>query len=187
MIKTLWDMGKDLLEEKRRPSLSIIIYIVCGLIEILCIVSVISPYHFSIKYLDDVNFTGMVTDSDLIVRAAFGSMVIYLLVCIVRKIIVRLFQEKNDASLRKAYAIVYTIDDLVDLVVAGTSLVFIIAVFVQVYQSGTMFMSFYATCVYGVILFRVFAFLGYRFYVKNLAVIDSVLKKHSDISNVNNR
>ena len=147
----------------------------------------ISPYHFSIKFIDGVNFTGRVTDSDLIVRVAFRSMVIYLLVCIVRKIIVRLFQEKNDAFLRNAYAIVYTIDDLVDLITAVTSLVFIIAVFVQVYQSGTIFMSFYAIYVYGLILFRFFAFLGYRFYVKNLADIDSVLKKHSDISNVNNR
>lgn len=104
MVKDLWDMGKDLLEEKMRPSMSIIIYLVCGLIEILCIVSLISPFHFSMDFLDDVNWTGNISDNSLIVRVAFWSLVVYLLVCIVRKTIVILFQEK-----KKHYSAMFTL------------------------------------------------------------------------------
>lgn len=181
MMKDLWDMGKDLLEEKTRPSMSIIIYLVCGLIEILCIVSLISPFHFSMGFLDDVNWTENIADNSLIVRVAFWSLIVYLLVCIVRKTIVRLFQEKNETLLRNVYAIVYTIDDLIDLIVAGASLVFVIAVFIQVYKDGTILLSFYALCIYVAILIRFLSFLGCRFFVNNLKIIDGVLKRNGDM------
>uniref|UniRef100_UPI00405600C9 hypothetical protein n=1 Tax=Acetatifactor sp. TaxID=1872090 RepID=UPI00405600C9 len=181
MMKDLWDMGKDLLEEKARPSMSIIIYLVCGLIEILCIVSLISPFHFSMGFLDDVNRTGNIADNSLIVRVAFWSLVVYLLVCVVRKTIVRLFQEKNETLLRNVYAIVYTIDDLIDLIVAGASLVFMIAVFIQVYKDGTILLSFCTVCIYVAISIRFFSFLGCRFFVNNLKIIDGALKRNGDM------
>ena len=119
MMKALWDMGKDLLEEKPRPYLSVIIYIICGLIELLCIVSVIAPFHVSINFLDNIKWARSINDNDLITRVTFWSTIVYLGVFLARKEIDRriwrLFWGKKEILLLHVSAIIYTIDNLIEL------------------------------------------------------------------------
>lgn len=68
-----------------------------------------------------------------------------------------------------------------DLIVAGASLVFMIAVFIQVYKDGTILLSFCTACIYVAILIRFLSFLGRRFFVNNLKIIDGVLKRNGDM------
>lgn len=172
-------MLKDVLEfirdEEKRPSLSNIIYLLCGFIGMLCVFSLISPFHFSTAMLDEVSWTANLSNSDLIVQMSIGTLVLSFLVYIVKEVGVRIFQEKTDNKLRLIYATIYTIHDLVDLVGSIVLLFFITAVFIQVYKTRIMYVSFGACCIYVVIGFRTLKFLWYRFRAHNLKIIDRAL------------
>ena len=167
-------------DEEKRPSLSNILFLLCGFIGILCAFSLISPFHFSTAILDKVSWKGSLSDKDLIVQMSIGVLVLRVLVYIIKEVGIHVFQEKLENQLRLIYATLYTISDIADLASSIILLFFIIAVFVQVYKTRIMFASFKACCIYVVIGVRFFAFLWYRFRARNLKIIDRVLQKSDD-------
>lgn len=178
MIKDIWVILKDYAKLKHKPSISNIFHFTNGILGFFCIISSISPFEISASILDDINWNANLTPTDTIVVLTFLSLIFHLLVCIIRKIIVCAYQEKTENQIRQVYSFIYTIEDIVDLISSVLTFVFIFAVFLQMYKTGKAFLSWISGCVYIMIAVRFLSFIGGHFRVRNLEIINDVLKKY---------
>lgn len=170
----------ELLDRKDRPSVSTLIYLFCGFIEILCFISCISPVHFSWSLIDKVKWDSNLKSNDMIVKITFWILILYFMMYIIREITVRVFEGESNSKLRIIYANIYTIDDIVELFASIISLVFMIAVFVQMYKTQNLFVSNKSCMIYAVIAIKSGGFIVGCFRRHNLKVIDKVIKKFPD-------
>lgn len=167
----------DSSELHKRPSISNIIYFLCGIIEIIIVISLLSPFHISCNFLDKIEMNTNVTNNDLFVRIAFWGLIVYIIVRVIRKILFYAFPQKDESELRYFHAAIYAIDDIIDALSALLSFLFVFAVFIQFYKSQIVFTSFFAWAIYIIVAIRFLAFIWARTFVKNLEVIDKALNK----------
>ena len=91
--------------------------------------------------MDNVEWKTNLDDKNILINIATASCVIYGIIYIIRKVIVRIFQEKNNAELRIIYANIYTADDIVELGNSILMLLCMITVFVQFYKTNILYIS----------------------------------------------
>ncbi|MBQ6885039.1 MAG: hypothetical protein IJN56_04800 [Clostridia bacterium] len=171
---------KDLLEPQKRPSLSNIIYFVCGIIEIIIIISIISPFHISCDFMNNIEMNADISNTGCLIHIAFWGLLVYIIVREIRKKLFRAFPQKDESELRYFHAFIYVVDDIVDVFSSIFSLLFILAVFIQFYKTQVVFASFYACVIYVIVAVRFFALIGSRAFAKNLEIIDKALSKQNN-------
>ena len=170
-----------LLGKEKRPFVSTLSYLLCGLLGIVSLISIISPFHFSWSLIDGVEWNKPLTNNEMIVSFTFVILIAYLIVYILRKTIVYAFKNVKNSQLRVIYSIAYTIDDIVELIAAIFSLTFMMSVFIQMYKTQTFFQSVRAYFIYAIIGIKCVDFIFNHFRVRNLKVIDNVIKQYPDL------
>lgn len=178
-MEFLLDLGKilckDLLEHVKRPSLPNFVYFICGIIEIIIVLSMISPFHIKCDFMSKIEMNTNISNTDLFIRIAFGGLIVYFIVREIRNKLFRAFPQKDESELRYFHATLYTIDDIVDTFSSILSLLFISATFIYYYKTQVIFTSFIAWAVYIIVAIRFLALIGSRAFAKNLENIDKAL------------
>ena len=170
-----------ILDRDNRPSLSKLMYLSCGLLGVICLISMVSPFHFSWSLIDNVSWDANWADDNRVLNFAFWMTIIHIFVFVLRKIVVRVFQNISNSELRIIYSTAYTIDDIVELIAAIFTLAFMFSVFIQMYKTQIFFQSGKAYFVYAIIGINCVDFIFNHFRVRNLKVIDNVIKKYPDL------
>ena len=170
-----------ILDRDNRPSLSKLIYLSCGLLGVICLISMVSPFHFSWSLIDNVSGDANWADDNSVLNITFWMVIAHLFVFVLRKIAVRVFQNISNSELRIIYSTAYTIDDIVEFVAAVFSLVFMFSVFIQMYKTQMLFQSGKAYFIYIIIGIKCMDFIFNHFRARNLKVIDNVINKYPDL------
>ena len=168
-----------ILDRDNRPSLSKLMYLLCGLLGVFCLISMVSPFHFSWSLIDNVSWNANWADDNRVLNFAFLMTIIHIFV--LRKIVVRAFQNISNSELRIIYSMAYTIDDIVELIAAIFTLVFMFSVFIQMYKTQIFFQSGKAYFVYAITGINCVDFIFNHFRARNLKVIDNVIKKYPNL------
>lgn len=140
-------MDKEMVEtiikilNKKKMSLSTLLYLVSAGFILLCIIMRILPFPLEFAFMDNVEWKTNLDDKNILINIATASCVIYGIIYIIRKVIVCIFQEKNNAELRIIYANIYTADDIVELGNSILMLLCMITVFVQFYKTNILYIS----------------------------------------------
>ena len=166
----------DYLESKSSPSLSTLMYLISGFLLLICFITKITSFRMRISLVDNIEWKRNINNDDKIVEITFFIVLGYILFYIVRKKLVYIYQEETEIKLRSIYANIYTLDDIFDLICSLFVLVFMLSVFIQMYNTEIMFITFKACVIYVVVTFKVFLFILCRFKVRNIEVIDKALK-----------
>ena len=165
----------ELFKDLKRPSTANIIYFICGIIELIIVISLISPFYIRCEFLDQVKMRTNICDSDLFVRIALIGIIAYTLVVIIRKILIQIFSQKSESKLYKRYALLYTIDNILDTFSAIFCLLFICAVFIQFYKTQVIFLSHSAWMIYIVVSIRFITLISARTFANNLEIINKAV------------
>lgn len=167
-----------ILEQDNRPSLSKLIYLSCGLLGVISLISMISPFHFSWSLFENVSWNANWDSNNSVLNFTFEMLITHLCVFALRKITLHICKNTSNSKLRIIYSTAYTIDDIVELAAAILSLVFMFSVFIQMYKTQTFFQSGKAYFIYAIIGNKCINFIFNRFRVRNLQIIDSVIEKY---------
>lgn len=165
----------DYLESKSRPSLSNLMYLISGSLLLICFVTKITSFRIGVSFIDNIEWKGNLNSDDKLVQITFLVVLGYILFHIVREKLVHIYQEETELKLRNIYVNIYTVGDILDLICSLIVLVFMLSVFIQMYNTEIMFISFKACSIYVVVIFKVFSFISFRFKVRNMEVIDKAL------------
>lgn len=169
------------LERKDRPSIASLLFLVCGILEVLSLVSTISLFRISTTFLDEITWEKMLEDGELIVSITFWVFVLYGIICCVRKCITKAMWKKRNFEIREIFAKAHAFSDVAELLCAIVSLFFMFSVFVQVYKSSILFISNKSCIIYSLIGYKACDFLFQCSKFKNLEIIDRVVKKYPEL------
>lgn len=164
-----------LFKDLKIPSISNSIYFICGIIELVIVISIISPFYISCEFLDQIKMRANIYDKDLFVWCALGGVIVYTLVVIIRKILFSVFSRKSKSEPYNMYALLYTVDNIVDTFSAIFCLLFICAVFIQFYKTQVVFLSSSALMIYIIISIRFIILISARTFANNLEIINKAV------------
>lgn len=171
----------DFLKQKDRPSISNLLYTLCGAIGILCLLSLIAPFNISLNFIEKIGWEWNLNDKSLFVTITHYILLSHVVVLILRYLAVHIFKNKPNCTIRKIYTFAYSIDDTIELISAVFSLLFVIAVFLQIYNTGVLFISKKSILVYIIVTIKTFLFIFNCFKARNLKIINKVLEKYPDL------
>ena len=178
-------IGTKLVEEfiklKEKPYLSALLYLTSGMIGGIGCFSIVLPFSCSATFLDSIVWKRNLSDSEFVVQFAFWMTILYFSYYCIRKCWVHACTNKPSKEIRVIYTRLYAIDDLIDLVTSMASLLFVVSFFLQVYNTGTGFISKKAGVVYIWIAYKSLAFIYARFANHNLKIIDGVIETYPDL------
>ena len=181
MIK---EMGKELIDwfkRKDRCYVSTLAYIFCGILSFFAVASLISPFSINVSFIDDITWKTNLTNNSPLVNVVLVLAITSTLSSIVRYCVIRKTDSLNNARYSNITAIFHTIEDIVDLFASLFSLLFMIAVFLQVYNRHLFFLSPKTYVIYPFIAYRVLDYLWYLFKTRNLNIIKKALEKYKEL------
>ena len=82
---------------------------------------------------------------------------------VVKKFLLCHFSKESNVKLKEVYANIYTVDDIIDLIMSVVLLLFIGCVLVQIYHTGILYTSMRAYFIYIVIAVKFLFFFGVSF------------------------
>lgn len=180
-VKNMFKEIIDFLKQKDRPSISNLLYTLCGAIGILCILSLIAPFNISLNFIEKIAWEWNLNDKSLFVAITYYIVLTHVIVLILRYLAVHIFKNKPNGTIRKIYTFAYSIDDTIELISAVFSLFFVMAVFLQIYNEGGLFISKRSIFIYIVVTIKTFLFVFNCFKAHNLKIINKVLEKYPDL------
>lgn len=166
---------------QNKPHVSTLIYILSGAIGAISGVSLIAPFHCSTGFLDAIAWDENLTDKSIIVQLAFMALLTYIAYVLIRSCLIHLYQVTPATKLRRIYVFLYTVDDVIDLASAVASLLFMISAFLQIYNTGLLFVSLRSIAIYTWIAIRTIYFVVKRFAYRNMKIINDIIKKYPDL------
>ena len=178
------EMVKGLIEwfkRKDRSYVSTLAYIFCGVLSFLAVASLISPFTINVSFIDDIVWKTDLTNNSPLVNVVLVLAITSTLSSIVRYCVIRKTDSLNNARYSNITAIFHTIEDIVDLFASLFSLLFMIAVFLQVYNRHFFFVSPKTYVIYPFIAYRVLDYLWYLFKTRNLNIIKKALEKYKEL------
>ena len=169
-------MIEFLFKGKNRPHISVLIYVFSCAIGVLSATSLITPFHCNADFLDVINWEQNLSDDSTVIQLASGTTLAYIVYCVIRKLFLYFYRMESDARFIQIYTILYTIDDILDLIAAASSFLFIVSVFLQIYNTGILFTSNSATVVYTWIAIRASVFVIRKIAHRNEKLVRDALK-----------
>lgn len=70
-VKNMFKEIIDFLKQKDRPSISNLLYTLCGAIGILCILSLIAPFNISLNFIEKIAWEWNLNDKSLFVAITY--------------------------------------------------------------------------------------------------------------------
>ena len=171
----------SILDRENRPSVSNLLYFIGGLMEIVILVSMVSPFHISSNALDNINWSNNFTTSNILVKVSFLAVIIYIILHFFCMFIKDRFKAANNSKFRQVWICVHTIDDTIDLLTSITSFIFVSTVFIQQYKTGEILITGGVQFIYLLIAVRFLFLIIYRFYLKNRHIVENGIKKYPEL------
>lgn len=172
---------KIFFDDEHKRSISAVIYFTAGIIGVIAVLSLVMPFSCSADFLDGIVLKRNLSNSEFTLKFAFYMILVCMASGFVRRLVIYGFTNATNKIIRHVYTHAYAIDDVIDLITAVASLLLIISVFLQIYHTGTLFVSVEASVVYFWVLYK-FVRLVYVFFAnQTLKVIDKVCKEYPDL------
>lgn len=178
-IPELWvkeKLCKDDSTGRREMYTSVLLYLLSGMLGILCVLSLTAPFRFEIELLNNLVYINTLSDSNWIVWMSFGISLLSLVFRYTNKIMLCNILKTPSDKYFVFYQHCVVADDLLDVMAAFLSFIFIFSVFLQIYATGQLFMSFMAFCLYTWIAFNCLAYLRIRFTTANKKIIEQYVQ-----------
>lgn len=163
---------------KERRYLSATCYILSGIIGVLCCISTIAPFSCSSDFADSIVWKVNLSNKDLVVYLPLISVLAYLAGLLIRYCVLHLIDVEDKT--RKLFVHLLTVVDMIDMLTAIASLLFIVSVFLQMYNTGEIFTSVIAWINYSWIAFNFVTLIYVRYANKNAKIIDTAINKFPD-------
>jgi len=173
VISTLFD---HLLNSKHKPYISVLLYLISGIIGGICVVSNYTPFYCSSEFIDNVILMECLSDSQLIVQFPIWMIIIQIIHSVLQSILLNVFEVTTDNQ--KWFTRLFTIGDLIDLLCSIASLLFMASVFIQMYHTGSIYLSCNAKVIYIWVAYKFLAFMYARYANKNIEIIKNSIKKY---------
>lgn len=168
------------IDKKQKPYISVIVEFCSGLICILCVLTLLAPFSISVVFLDKINWKMDLHESSSILSFALGAIAMQLAYCVITKVVMRKYHTNKNKDLLRVYTPLFTIGDIVDTIASLFIFVFMLAVFLQLYHTGIMYIGGKALLVYCWIAARAIL-LPYRYYYsRNQLLLKKVLDDHPE-------
>lgn len=171
----------SILERENRPSVSNLLYFIGGLMEIIILISMVSPFQIGSEFLDKINWTNSFSDSNKLAKVAFWGVIIYIIIHVLCILAKDLFTYAKNSIFKQVWVYTQTVDDTIDLIASITSFIFIATVFIQQYKTGEILIGKEIQFVYFIIAFRFLNLIIYHFYHKNRNIVEGTIQKHPDL------
>ena len=169
-------VAKELFKERRYVSATC--YILSGMIGLLCCISTIAPFSCSSDFVDSIVWKVNLSNNNFVVYLPTVAASAYLLGLVIRHCVLRLIEVEDKT--RKFFVHLLTVVDIIDLFAAIGSLLFIVSVFLQMYNTGEVFASTIAIINYSWIAFNFATLIYVKYANKNAKIIDNAIKNYSD-------
>ena len=163
---------------KERRYLSATCYILSGIIGLLCCISTIAPFSCSSDFVDSIVWKVNLSNNALVVYLPFISALAYLTGLLIRYCVLHLINVEDKT--RKLFVHLLTVIDMIDMFASIVSLLFIVSVFLQMYNTGEIFSSVISWINYSWIAFNFVTLIYVRYANKNAKIIDNAIKKFPD-------
>jgi len=173
VITTLVD---HLLNSKHKPYISVLLYLISGIIGGICVVSNYAPFSCSSEFIDNIILKESLSDSQLVVQFAIWMIIIQLIHSVIQSILLNIFEATTDNQ--KWFTHLFTIGDLIDLLCSIASLLFMATVFIQMYHTGSIYLSGNAKVIYIWVAYKFLAFIYARYANKNVEIIKNSINKY---------
>ena len=167
---------KGLIKERR--YLSATCYILSGMIGLLCCISTIAPFSCSSDFVDSIVWKANLSNKDFVVYLPLTAALAYLTGLLIRYCVLHSIDVEDKT--RKLFVHLFTVVDMIDMLAAIASLLFIVSVFLQMYNTGELFSSAIARINYSWIAFNFVTLIYVRYANKNAKIIDTAIKKFPD-------
>ncbi len=172
MLKTITETITNYLGKKHRPCFFWIVYLLCGAIELLCILTCVLPFRIALPFMNFVSFNG---DINVICVCSLYSWVILLLTDFITMIFCKNLVIRNNSIIYRIKAVILTANDLANIITSVLSLVFMISVFIRFYKTQTVFLSYCARFVYIFVALKCMRFILYSVHTANLKLLDRLI------------
>ena len=157
---------KIFFDDEHKKSISAVIYFTAGIIGVIAVLSLVMPFSCSADFLDGIVLKRNLSNSEFTLKFAFYMILVCMASGFVRRLVIYGFTNATNKIIRHVYTHAYAIDDVIDL---------------QIYHTGTLFVSVEASVVYFWVLYK-FVRLVYVFFAnQTLKVIDKVCKEYPDL------
>lgn len=176
--KVIEKVANRFFEEKHAPYFTICCYLLAGAIGVLCCISQIAPFSCSSDFIDSIVWKGDLKQTDFVVIFPIIAIALYIVCLGIRIHVLRTYEitKKN----YKPFVHLIAVEDMLDLLAGVASLFFMISVFLQMYHTGSIFLSDVAVITYAWTAYKFLAFFYVRFANKNVEIINNTLTKHPD-------
>lgn len=164
------------MDRKNRPYISVINYVVSGVLLVFTAFSLISPFKCSIKFLDNIDWTRDLSNDDPIIQVVFALSILYVIIYVIKRMLLWALSTTSTNVYNYTYAVLETLCDIVDLCCSFAHLALCLSVFLQMYNSNTFFFSHKAVFLYLWVGAKSIDFVWRRFYIRNATIINSVSK-----------
>lgn len=168
------------IDKEKKPYISLIVEFCSGFIGSLCVLTLLAPFSISVGFLDKINWKMDLHDSSSILYFALGAIAIQLICGAVTKEVMRKYHTNKNSDLQRVYTQLFTIGDIVDIISSLFIFVFVLAVFLQLYHTGIMYINWKASVVYCWVAVRALI-LPYRYYYnRNYVLLKETLEKYPE-------
>ena len=172
VISTLLE---SLINNKHKPHISVLVYFVSGIIGSICIVSNYAPFCCNSDFIDGIVLKENLSDLQFVVQFAILMITVQMIYIAIQNILLTNIMVTRVNC--KLFALLFTFGDLIDLLCSIASLLFILTVFIQMYHTGSVYLSSKAIVIYLWIAYKFFTFICARYTNKNIEIINNALKK----------
>lgn len=163
----------DILNDKNRPFLSNIFYVISGIVLFIGFMFFILPIEFNIALLNNMKIDQNITNSEPIIVITTVITILYIVVFILRKIYICCSNKLNDSTFYKILLLVHAVEDIMDFLASVFSTVFMGCTTLSIYQDHKYFTTFNAYFLYLFVILKIIIFVIYRIYYKNNAIFNN--------------
>ena len=174
------DVIRDYLNKENKISLSLLFFFVGGTFEFVYFLSKIVPFTIKkeswllINLIKKVNLQYTLNDNSEIVNIAFFSILVYLLLAVIGKFIMRLLEYKKNSIFGKAEVILYTLTDCLELFISIISIVFMFSTYVELYYTGNILFTYKTTIIYFMTAYKSLDLVYHRIYFRYKIIASKV-------------
>lgn len=169
---------EKMLKNENKLYASVWFYIFSGVIGGLCLITQIVPFRCSSSLIDSIVWNGTLSDTSLVVWLSFALILLRVIYYWIRYEI--LHRQNVTKDNRVFIRHVLSVEDMIDLLTSTMNLLFMVSVFLQMYNTGELFISILSTVIYLWIVYHIVTLIFVRFESKNEKIISNSFERFPD-------
>lgn len=151
--------------KKRQPYISIVAYVLSGIIGLFYIISIKTPFRIELSFFDNVKWNNSESYESLVLGTGIVFLC-YIVFYIISRVIMYKGNRKRNVHLKCCVAL-FTIEDILDLLCSLLSLSFMCSTYIIEYQHISITYSTLSGIVFWVIMIYFGSLIIRYFYVNN--------------------